>query len=80
MVGVVLRQDAASPVVKKLKLCGAPYRVERNTAFVDGMFTSALEAAKFEGAARCPGKPGILGLFGVENAFRDVKWSRKADS
>ncbi|KAH8065112.1 U3 snoRNA binding protein [Aureococcus anophagefferens] len=42
--------EATSKVSKKLKLCGAPYKVERNTAFVDGMFTSALEAAKFEGA------------------------------
>ena len=25
-------------------------------------------------------KPGISGLFGVQSAFRDVKWSRKADS
>ncbi|KAH8066930.1 U3 snoRNA binding protein [Aureococcus anophagefferens] len=49
-VGVVLKQEATSKVSKKLKLCGAPYKVERNTAFVDGMFTSALEAAKFEGA------------------------------
>lgn len=50
LVGVIISQDTLSPVVKKLKLCGAPYRVEKNTAFIDGMFTSALEAAKFEGA------------------------------
>ena len=41
-VGVVLKQEATSKVSKKLKLCGAPYKVERNTAFVDGMFTSCL--------------------------------------
>ena len=36
LVGVVVKQETLSPVVKKLKLCGAPYRVEKNTAFIDG--------------------------------------------
>ena len=30
--------------------------------------------------ARRPGAPGISGPFGVQSAFRDVGWSRKADS
>jgi len=49
-VGLVTAVGAVSRVVKKLKLQGFPYKVERNTAFVDGMFSTALEAAKFEGA------------------------------
>ena len=36
LVGVVVKQEPLSPGVKKLKLCGAPYRVEKNTAFIDG--------------------------------------------
>ena len=36
--------------MKKLKLIGEPYKIERNTAFVKGMFTSQLEVAKFTGA------------------------------
>lgn len=50
LTGVVTGVGAASRVVKKLKLQGFPYKVERNTAFVEGMFNSALEVAKFEGA------------------------------
>ncbi|CAG8720160.1 17868_t:CDS:2 [Funneliformis caledonium] len=38
-------------IVKKLKLTGVPYKIFKNTAFVKDMFTSALEVAKFEGAA-----------------------------
>ena len=37
-------------VMKKLKLVGTPSKVFKNTAFVSGMFNSALEVAKFEGA------------------------------
>jgi ribosome biogenesis protein BMS1 len=36
--------------MKKLKLVGEPYKVVKNTAFVKGMFNSALEVAKFTGA------------------------------
>ena len=53
LVGVVVKQETLSPVVKKLKLWGPLHRVEKNTAFIDAdMFTpsTALEAAKFEGA------------------------------
>jgi ribosome biogenesis protein BMS1 len=38
--------------MKKLKLVGTPFKVHRHTAFVSGMFTSQLEAAKFEGERR----------------------------
>lgn len=49
--GVVLDVDKSSAIVKKLKLTGAPYKIFKNTAFIKGVFNSALECAKFEGAA-----------------------------
>ena len=49
--GVVLDFDHSSSIVKKLKIVGTPLKVHRNTAFVEGMFNSNLEVAKFEGAA-----------------------------
>lgn len=50
--GVVTELDAGTArVVKKLKLVGEPKKVFKNTCFVEGMFTSALEVAKFEGAS-----------------------------
>ncbi|RKO99486.1 hypothetical protein CXG81DRAFT_30194 [Caulochytrium protostelioides] len=49
--GVVTEMTATSTVVKKLKLVGRPIRIQRNTAFIRDMFGSALEVAKFEGAA-----------------------------
>ena len=36
--------------MKELKLTGSPIKVCKNTAFISGMFNSALEVAKFEGA------------------------------
>ncbi|KIK59346.1 hypothetical protein GYMLUDRAFT_227349 [Collybiopsis luxurians FD-317 M1] len=53
--GVVLSiSPSSSPgnaIVKKLKLTGMPYKIFKNTAFIKGMFSSALEVAKFEGAS-----------------------------
>lgn len=49
--GVVLDVDQTTEIVKKLKLTGTPYKIFKNTAFIKDMFTSALEIAKFEGAA-----------------------------
>ncbi len=49
--GVVLESDASLRIMKKLKLVGYPYRVFKNTAFIKGMFTSAVEVARFEGAS-----------------------------
>ena len=37
--------------MKKLKLIGTPHKIFKNTAFIKGMFNSALECAKFEGAS-----------------------------
>lgn len=51
--GVVLDVDKSAAVVKKLKLIGTPYKIFKNTAFIKGMFNSAIECAKFEGAALC---------------------------
>jgi len=36
--------------MKKLKLVGEPYKIFKNTAFIKGMFNSALEVANYEGA------------------------------
>ncbi|KAF0989749.1 hypothetical protein HZS_7668 [Henneguya salminicola] len=47
--GVTLENDKTCKIVKKLKLIGYPYKVHKNTAFIEKMFTSALEVAKFEG-------------------------------
>lgn len=48
--GGVLAMDKSVQVVKKLKLVGRPLEIHKNTAFIKGMFNSALEVARFQGA------------------------------
>ncbi|KAM9984186.1 hypothetical protein ACTFIZ_003891 [Dictyostelium cf. discoideum] len=48
--GTVLDLDSSINVVKKLKLIGQPDKIMKKTCFVNGMFTSRLEVAKFVGA------------------------------
>jgi ribosome biogenesis protein BMS1 len=49
LTGTVLEAQRTPGVVKKLKLVGTPTKIFRNTAFITGMFNSALEVSKFEG-------------------------------
>ncbi|KAL0216692.1 hypothetical protein P9112_008876 [Eukaryota sp. TZLM1-RC] len=48
--GVLLENRPVHSVVKKLKVVGEPKKIMKNTAFISGMFSSQLEASKFEGA------------------------------
>lgn len=48
--GCVTEIDKTAHIMKKLKLVGTPLKIYKKSAFVKGMFTSALEVAKFEGA------------------------------
>lgn len=48
--GAVSESDKSAQIMKKLKLIGTPYKIYQKTAFIQGMFNSTLEVAKFEGA------------------------------
>lgn len=48
--GTVIEMSRAPKIMKKLKLVGTPLKVLKNTAYIQDMFTSAIEAARFEGA------------------------------
>lgn len=50
LTGTALELQVTPVIVKKLKLVGTPHKIYKNTAFINGMFNSALEVAKFEGA------------------------------
>ncbi|XP_059163820.1 ribosome biogenesis protein BMS1 homolog [Physella acuta] len=48
--GVVLELDQSVEIDKKLKLVGTPLKVFKKSAFIQNMFTTGLEVAKFQGA------------------------------
>jgi len=50
LTGSILDMNKGSELVKKLKLIGYPSKVFKKSAFVEGMFSSQLEVAKFIGA------------------------------
>lgn len=52
---VVMELDARFDIMKKLKLVGHPYKIERHTAFVKDMFTSEVCFACVSAAAECEG-------------------------
>lgn len=59
--GYTIGNDVSSGIVKKLKLTGTPAKVEKTNAFIKGMFTSDIEAAKFVGA-KLKAVSGVRGI------------------
>lgn len=49
--GTVSKQDKTLEITKKVPLVGFPFKIFNKTAFIQGMFNSSLEVAKFEHAA-----------------------------
>ncbi len=66
--GTTLELKQTPTVVKKLKLIGTPKKIFKNTAFITGMFNSALEVAKFEGS-KLKTVSGIRGQ--IKKALKD---------
>lgn len=77
MTGTALEQRATPQVKKKLKLVGTPLKVYKNTAFISGMFSSALEAAKFE-HAKIKTVSGIRGS--IKKAVLDHSRAKEANA
>ena len=49
--GIIQEIDSSFSITKKLKLVGYPIKIAKHTAFIKDMFSSSVEAARFEGAA-----------------------------
>lgn len=52
--GSIVEVDKSTTITKKLKLIGTPQKIYQKTAFIQGMFNSALEVGKFEGTDYYP--------------------------
>ena len=90
--GTILDFDHSSKIMKKLKIVGVPLQIHRNTAFIEGMFNSNLEVAKFEGASiktvsgirgtikkavKVPGKKGVARCtFEDKILYKDIVFTR----
>jgi len=48
--GVTLANAPTTSIVKKLKLTGTPFKVYKNTCYIQGIFNSNLEVQRFIGA------------------------------
>lgn len=48
--GDLLEHNQSFQVMKKLKLIGEPFKIEKKTAFIKGMFNSSMEVARYIGA------------------------------
>jgi len=48
--GLILEMNKSFEIMKKIKLIGEPFKIMKNTAFVKGMFNSAMEVASYTGA------------------------------
>jgi len=61
LTGTILDMDKSTELVKKLKLIGHPAKIFKKSAFVNGMFNSQLEVARFVGA-KIKSVSGIRGV------------------
>ncbi|CAL8089317.1 unnamed protein product [Calicophoron daubneyi] len=74
--GSVTSTDQSFQIVKKLKLIGEPYKIFSKTAFIHGMFNSALEVSKMIGA-RIQTVSNIRGL--IKAALTNPSVSKPGD-
>ncbi|OON20996.1 hypothetical protein X801_03113, partial [Opisthorchis viverrini] len=74
--GSVTATDQSFQIMKKLKLIGEPYKIFSKTAFIRGMFNSALEVSKMVGA-RIQTVSNIRGL--IKSALTNPSVSQPGD-